>query len=81
MVFALFARQHLLDVVEASHEVRPERESLGPKLHRTPLWLAETVEPGPKHVVDDVLERDPALAAFLFESHRHIVVNGQFRML
>ena len=76
MVFALGARQHLFDVVEAADEARPEIEAFGAE-GPFPFLRLTRIETGSKDVVDDRLERVSALFHFLFEPHCDVFVQCQ----
>jgi hypothetical protein len=77
MVLALGAGQHLLDVIEAANETRAQIEAFRPKLIRAAPRPSESVKTCPENVVDDRLERHPPLAPLAFESHGHVIIEGQ----
>lgn len=79
MVLALGAGQHLLDVIEAADETGAQIEAFRSKLIRAAPRPSERVKTCPKNVVDDRLERHPPLAPLAFESHGHVIIEGQRR--
>ena len=79
MILALGAGQHLLDVIEAANETRAQIEAFCPKLIRAAPRPSESVKTCPENLVDDRLERHPPLSPLAFESHGHVLIEGQRR--
>ena len=79
MIFALDTSQNFLDVVEAPDQTGSQVEAFGAE--GPPLLFPElsSVKTRTEEVVDDCLERVPALFHFLLESDGHVVVEGQCR--
>ncbi len=79
MVLAFGASQHLFDVVETPDETGTEIEAFGAKFAALPRLRVNGVEAGTEQIVDHGLERAPPSSDFLFDPHRHIIVQRQRR--
>jgi hypothetical protein len=76
MVVAFDPREKLLDVVQAADEALPKVKAFGPKAPGPSCRFVEGIEPGAQRIVDNRLERLPALLHLTLEPHRHIIIQG-----
>ena len=67
MIFAFGSRQHLLDVIEASHQTGAEIEAARPEGLLRRGWFLEGVQTCPQSVVHDCFEWLSLLLDELFE--------------
>lgn len=79
MVVAFDPRENLFDVVEAADEALAEVKAFGPKAPGPSWRFVQGIEPDAQRIVDNGLERLPALPHLTLQPRRNIIVQRQCR--